>query len=31
MCSQTLQEHSQVLLKAPAVMEVHSECYEIDY
>jgi len=31
MCSQTVQEHSQVLLKAPAVMEVHSACYEIDY
>jgi len=28
-CSQTLQEHSQVLLKAPAVMEVHSGCYKI--
>jgi len=26
---QTLQEHSQMLLKAPAVMEVHSGCYEI--
>jgi len=25
----TLQEHSQILLKAPAVMEVHSGCYEI--
>jgi len=29
MCPQTLPEHSLVLLKAPAVMEVHSECYEI--
>jgi hypothetical protein len=28
-CSQTLQEHSQVLLKAPAVLEVNSGCYEI--
>jgi hypothetical protein len=28
-CSQTLQEQSQVLLPSPAVMEVHSECYEI--
>jgi len=26
---QTLQEHSQMLLKAPAVMEVHSGRYEI--
>jgi len=26
---QTLQEHSQMLMKAPAVMEVHSGCYEI--
>ena len=26
---QTLQEHSQMLLKAPAVMEVHSERYKI--
>jgi len=26
---QTLQEHSQMLLKAPAVMEVHSVRYEI--
>ena len=29
MCSQMLQKHSQVLLKAPAVMEVDSGCYEI--
>jgi hypothetical protein len=29
MCSQTLPVLSQVLLKAPAVMEVHSECYNI--
>jgi len=28
-CSQSVQEHSQVLLKAPAVMKVHSGCYEI--
>jgi len=27
--SHTLPEYSQVLLKAPAVMEVHSGCYEI--
>jgi len=27
--TQTLQEHSQMLLKAPAVMEVHSGLYEI--
>jgi len=26
---QTLQEHSQMLLKAPAVMEVHSGRYDI--
>jgi len=26
---QTLQEHSQMLLKAPAVMEVHSGRYKI--
>jgi len=31
MCSQTLQEHFQVLLNAPAVIEVHSECYQIEY
>jgi len=31
MCSRTPQEHSQALLKAPADMEVHSGCYEIDY
>jgi len=29
MCSQTLEEHSQLLVKAPAVLEVHSECYDI--
>jgi hypothetical protein len=28
-CSQTLQEHSQVLLKAPAAMDVHSGRYTI--
>jgi hypothetical protein len=28
-CSQSVQEHSDVLLKAPAVMEVHSGCYKI--
>jgi len=28
-CSQTLQEHSQTFLNAPAVMEIHSGCYEI--
>jgi len=28
-CSQTLQEHSQMLLQAPAVMEVHSGCSDI--
>jgi len=28
-CSQTVQEHSYVLLKAPVVMKVHSGCYEI--
>jgi hypothetical protein len=26
-----MQEYSQVLLRAPAVMAVHSECYETDY
>jgi len=26
---QTLQEHSQMLLKVPTVMEMHSGCYEI--
>jgi len=28
-CSQTLQEHSHVHLKVPAVIEVHSGCHEI--
>jgi len=28
-CSQTVQEQSQVLLQAPAVLEVHSACSEI--
>jgi len=31
MCSKTLQEYLQVLLKAPEVKLVHSECYNIDY
>ena len=31
MCSQSPQEHSQVVLRAPEVMEVHSGCYEIAY
>ena len=30
MCSETLQEHSQVLLKAPAVMEVHLDAMRFD-
>ena len=31
MCSQTPQEHFQVVLRSPEVVEVHSGCYEIAY